>query len=68
MSMHRTPESPFDLTREDAYRAWRDHKLASHPAHLEDLVVEVRDPRRLSEAERSALLVRCRRANMGRSI
>jgi hypothetical protein len=55
---------PFDLGDADAYRAWRDARLAAYPSSLEDLVVEVRDPRRLSEAERGALVARCRRANL----
>ncbi|HSD61170.1 MAG TPA: taurine catabolism dioxygenase TauD, partial [Burkholderiales bacterium] len=56
--------NPFDLGDERAYQAWRARKLAAHPARIEDLVVEVRDPRRLSAAEHGALLDRCRRANM----
>jgi len=56
--------SPFDLDDTVAYRAWRDEKLARYPAGLEALVVEVRDPRRLTDAERGALLDRFRRANM----
>ncbi|HKJ77549.1 MAG TPA: TauD/TfdA family dioxygenase [Gammaproteobacteria bacterium] len=56
--------SPFDLDNDAAYRAWRERKLAGHPAGLGGLVVEVRDPRHLSEAEHAALLDRLRRANM----
>lgn len=55
---------PFDLRDDGAYRAWRDARVAAYPAHLADLVVEVRDPRRLSPAEHAALLDRCLRANM----
>jgi hypothetical protein len=54
----------FDLADEAAYLAWRAEKLAHFPATLAELVVEVRDPRSLSGAERQALLERCRRANM----
>jgi hypothetical protein len=54
----------FDLGNDAAYRAWRARKLEHHPRRLEELVVEVRDPQRLSEAERAALLDRNRRANM----
>jgi len=56
--------SPFDLDSDDAYQAWRAQKLAAAPATLDDLVVEVRDPRLLSGTEHAALLARCRRANM----
>lgn len=58
------PGNPFDLGDERAWQAWRSHKLAAHPARIEDLVVEVRDPRRLTGPEHAALLDRCRRANM----
>lgn len=54
----------FDLDDRDAYLAWRERKLAAYPARVEDLLVEVADPARLTAAERSALLERCARANM----
>ncbi|CAK0780883.1 Taurine catabolism dioxygenase TauD [Gammaproteobacteria bacterium] len=56
--------NPFDLRDESAYQRWHDAKLAAAPRTLADLVIEVRDPRRLTEAERTALLSRCRSANM----
>ena len=59
-----TPASPFDLSDDRAYRAWRERKLAGAPQTIDDLVVEVDDPRRLSAAEHGALLQRCRQANM----
>jgi alpha-ketoglutarate-dependent taurine dioxygenase len=55
---------PFDLGNPGAYRAWRDAKLAGYPRRAEDLVVEVRDTRALSAAERGAIGERLRRANM----
>ncbi len=54
----------LDLGASEAYARWRATKLAGHPGRLEELVVEVRDPRRLAESERGALLERCARANM----
>ncbi|PWB41307.1 MAG: taurine catabolism dioxygenase TauD [Rhodocyclales bacterium] len=54
----------FDLDNATAYAAWREAKLAAHPRRLEDLLVEVADPRRLTFAEREALLARCGVANM----
>lgn len=57
-------ESPFDLDRPDAYARWREARLAAAPTRIEDLIVEVGDPRRLTPAEHAALLDRCRRANM----
>jgi len=56
--------SPFDLDQPQAYARWRAAKLANQPQRVEDLIVDVADPRRLSEAERSALLHTCARANM----
>jgi alpha-ketoglutarate-dependent taurine dioxygenase len=54
----------FDLDERDAYLAWRERKLARYPTSADALVVEVRDPIRLTAAERTALLERCARANM----
>jgi hypothetical protein len=54
----------FDLANQAAYRAWREDKLADYPLRVEDLIVEVRDPRRLTVAERGALVERCARANV----
>ena len=54
----------FDLADQAAYQAWRAAKLAHFPESLTELVVQVRDPRRLSPGERQALLERCARANM----
>ena len=58
------PSNPFDLDDDNAYQAWREQKLARAPQSLDELIVEVDDPRRLSDAEYGALLERCRRANM----
>jgi hypothetical protein len=55
---------PFDLDADDAYRAWRDAKLADYPASLEELTVAIRDPRDLRSGERDELLDRVRRTSM----
>jgi alpha-ketoglutarate-dependent taurine dioxygenase len=52
------------LRHDDDYAAWRDAKLARYPADPEQLIVEVADPRHLSEVEYSAIQERCSRANM----
>lgn len=57
-------DSPFDLDNGDAYARWRERKLAEAPTQLIDLVVEIADPRCLTDAEHQAILERCRRANM----
>jgi hypothetical protein len=57
-------DSPFELTAETAYQRWREQKLAEAPTRLDDLLVEIDDPRRLTPAEHASILDRCRRANM----
>ena len=55
---------PFDLDNRAAYQHWRDTKRACHPGRAEDLIVDVTDPRALSQAERDRLLALCATANM----
>jgi hypothetical protein len=57
-------DSPFHPENERAYLAWRAAKLARAPKSVTDLIVEVRDPRALTPAERAAIVERCRVANM----
>lgn len=57
-------QSPFLLDDEVLYQRWREQKLQNYPAYLEDLIVEVNDPRNLTDAEHQAILSRCRKANM----
>jgi len=63
-AIHPLRGGPFDLGDEAAYRRWRERKLENYPAAVGELVVEVADPFSLSAAEHTALLDRCRRANM----
>ena len=56
-----SPEIALPRSR---YRAWRDRKISAYPKRAEALIVEVRDPRQLSAAERKAILERIARANM----
>jgi len=56
--------NPFDPDNASAYTAWRDRKLSGYPTTVEELVVEVRNPRALTPAEHVALLDRCRKTNM----
>lgn len=60
----RTIPSPFTLDDEDFYIQWRDRKLAGYPENLGDLLVEIDDPRKLTDSEFEALQSRCRKANM----
>jgi alpha-ketoglutarate-dependent taurine dioxygenase len=56
--------NPFSLEQTEAYRRWRDEKLARYPRRSEDLAVEVRDPRDLSDIEAVEIRRLCGIANM----
>lgn len=56
--------NPFDLEDDSAYRRWRESKLEQAPTRLDELIVEIEDPRRLTATEHAAILERCRRANL----
>lgn len=56
--------SPFSLNDDALYQRWRDQKLKDYPSSLGELLVEIDDPRRLSDSEHKALLERCRKTNM----
>lgn len=56
--------SPFNLDNDELYQRWRDQKLKDYPIDLGDLLVEINDPRNISDSEHAALLERCRKANM----
>ncbi|HEB58121.1 MAG TPA: taurine catabolism dioxygenase TauD [Gammaproteobacteria bacterium] len=57
-------DNPFDLDSDAAYQRWREEKLRRHPERIDDLIVEIRDLRKLSKAEHSAVVDRIRRCNM----
>ncbi|MGE5241293.1 MAG: TauD/TfdA family dioxygenase [Bacteroidota bacterium] len=56
-------DSPFSLDNDPAYRRWRDAKLHAYPTAAE-LVVEIKDPRKLTAAEAQAMVRICRKTNM----
>jgi len=56
--------NPFDLEPNDAYLRWQEHKLACAPRSIDDLIVEVGDPRALLPSERAALSLRINNCNM----
>lgn len=60
----RMSEPPFHPDNDAAYQAWREQKLSGYPSSLEDLLVEVGDPRVLTASEHAAIIARCRKANM----
>jgi len=57
-------ENPFALDQTQAYLRWRERKLARAPRRVEDLIVEVRDPRTLRDAEVAEIRRVCGAANM----
>ena len=56
--------SPFDLDDAGAYAEWRQRKLDTAPRRLDDILVEIGDPRQLTLAERDRLLALNAIANM----
>ncbi|BAN34311.1 conserved hypothetical protein [Sulfuricella denitrificans skB26] len=57
-------QSPFVLENESAYQAWRSRKLEAYPTHLGQILVEINDPRSLTQAEHQAILQVCQKTNM----
>ena len=57
-------QTPFNLDNTAAYLRWRDHKLKHAITDIDELIVEIKDPRALTAAEHAALLERCQRSNM----
>jgi hypothetical protein len=51
----------FDLDNDSAYQQWREQKLLDYPTTIEQLIIEIRDPARLSAVERGAMLQRMRK-------
>jgi len=47
--------NPFDLDNEISYKAWRDNKLEFYPEKVEDLVVIIKDPKKLNGNEFDAI-------------
>ena len=56
--------SPFLPVNTEVYNVWRDIKLKNYPQNLGDLLVEINDPRKLTDSEYTAILQRCKKANM----
>jgi hypothetical protein len=56
--------NPFDLDDDAAYQRWRAWKLSVAATRVDELLVDLADPRALTSAEREALLDRIVRTNM----
>jgi alpha-ketoglutarate-dependent taurine dioxygenase len=61
---HPAVDNPFSLDQPQAYLRWRERKLARHPCRVKDLIVEVRDPRKLTRGEAGEIRRVCGMANM----
>lgn len=57
-------EHPYAFDQPQAYLRWRERKLARYPRRAEELIVEVRDPRKLSDGEAAEIRRVCGIANM----
>jgi hypothetical protein len=64
MPRFNTGNTPFSLGNSGAYQAWREWKLKHAAEGIEKLIVEVNDPRQLSDAEYGALLRSIHHNNM----
>jgi alpha-ketoglutarate-dependent taurine dioxygenase len=56
--------SPFLPENRDAYAAWWDLKLGNYPESAGELIVEIGDPRHLSQTERDKIGSLCQKTNM----
>lgn len=59
-----TLQSPFLPENSDTYLLWRENKLRDYPKSLEDLIVEIGDPRHLTQAEHDKIQSICKKTNM----
>ncbi|MCV6637182.1 TauD/TfdA family dioxygenase [Candidatus Albibeggiatoa sp. nov. NOAA] len=48
--------SPFDLSNDASYLAWRDSKLENYPSVIKDLIIPIKNPKKLSFSEKSQIL------------
>lgn len=57
-------DSPFYQSNNMAYLPWREEKLSYRNPALSDLLVQIKDPYRLSDDEKMAMIERCENYNM----
>lgn len=57
-------QPPFSPEATQSYLRWRERKLTHYPRRVDELIVEVRDPRCLSDSEVGEIQRVCRAANM----
>lgn len=56
--------SPFHLENTSGYAHWREQKLANYPDKLEQIVIPIANPQKLTTEEEQKIRDCCRRANM----
>ena len=56
--------SPFDLDNDTAYHAWLENKMDDYPQDIEDIIVEINDPRKLRKAEYKVIRDLIKKTNM----
>jgi len=54
----------FDLNNDSAYQQWRESKLNHYPNNIEQLIVEVKNPKQLSANEQQAMQACIDKSNM----
>ena len=47
--------NPFDLNNETSYQVWRENKLKFYPDKIEDLIIEINNPKKLTDNELNAI-------------
>lgn len=57
-------ESPFHPDNNPGFERWKRAKLDNYPRNINELIVEISDPRCLSSTEHERLLSLCRKCNM----
>jgi len=56
--------SPFELDNDMAYHAWLEYKMDDYPQDIEEIMVEVNDPRNLTAAEFKVIRDLVKKTNM----
>lgn len=56
--------SPFRLGDYGTYRSWRQKKLRNYPTSVEELIIDIDDPRALTANEMFLIVRTCRKTNM----
>lgn len=57
-------DSPFNLGGNASYLQWREQRRRYNQVALNDLLVQIKDPYRLSDDEKTAIVQRCENYNM----